>query len=308
MGQGYHHTPVMVREVLEGLLVRPGGRYIDATVGEGGHAEAMLKACQPGGRVLGIDADASSIHSGRGRLKGYGDSFLTAVGNFAQIGAICGRAGFHPVQGVLFDLGISSRQLADGARGFSFQREGPLDMRFDLSQELTADHIVNTWSETDLARGIWSYGEEPKSRRIARALVAGRPIKTTLDLAGLVSEVHRGARRKIHPATRTFQALRIMVNRELESLKAGLGQVIEILASGGRLAVITYHSLEAAIVKAFLRQEVRGCICPPEAPICSCGRSPTMRQVSRKAIAPGQEEIAANPRSRSARLRIGERI
>ena len=308
MGNGYHHTPVMVREVLEGLLVKPGGRYIDATVGEGGHAEAILKACQPGGRVLGIDADASSIHSGRGRLKSYGDSFLTAVGNYAQIRTICGQADFHPVQGVLFDLGISSSQLDDGARGFSFQREGPLDMRFDPSQELTADDIVNTWSEVDLARGIWSYGEEPRSRQIARAVVAARPINTTLDLARLITEVARGARRRIHPATKTFQALRIMVNQELENLKAGLGQVTEVLASGGRLAVITYHSLEAVIVKAFLRQEFRGCICPPEALICTCGRSPTMRQVSRKAIAPSQEEITANPRSRSARLRIGERI
>lgn len=308
MVQGYHHTPALLNEVLEGLWVSPGGRYIDATLGEGGHAEAILAACQPGGELLGIDADASAAGVARDRLSSYGDSFHTEVGNFASLGQICQRRHFHPVQGILFDLGLSSRQLEDARRGFSFQREGPLDMRFSLDQELSAADIVNTWPERELAHGLQAYGQEPRSRQIARAIVASRPISTTLDLARVVERVARGTRRRIHPATKTFQALRILINNELDNLKGALDQVIELIAIGGRLAVITYHSLEAVIVKAFLRRESQRCICPPETPVCICNHTPTMRQVTKRAIAPNRVELKANPRSRSARLRVGERI
>ncbi|MEE9198632.1 MAG: 16S rRNA (cytosine(1402)-N(4))-methyltransferase RsmH [Dehalococcoidia bacterium] len=308
MGQDYCHIPVMVAEVLEGLQVRPGGRYVDATVGEGGHAQAILAACQPGGEVLGIDADASAIEVAGERLKDYGRAYRGVVGNFVHIGEICHGAGFRPVHGVLFDLGLSSRQLSDGSRGFSFQRDGPLDMRFGLDQSLSATDVVNTWSQEELARDLRAYGQEPRSRQIAQAIVASRPIRTTLELAGVIQRVARGTRGKIHPATRTFQALRIRVNQELENLKAALAQTIDLLASGGRLAVISYHSLEARIVKEFFRRESLGCICPPGTPVCVCSHTPTMMRVTKRALATSAAEVKANPRSRSARLRVGERI
>ena len=309
MGQDYIHIPVMVAEVLEYLQVRPGGRYVDATVGEGGHAEAILAASKAGGEVLGLDADSSAVEVAAGRLRGYGEAFHPVVENFADIGEICQSKDFRPVQGILFDLGVSSRQLRDGSRGFSFQRDGPLDMRFDSDQPLSAADVVNTWPEEELARSLRMYGQDPRSRRIARTIVASRPIRTTLELAGTVERVARGgARGRTHPATRAFQALRIIVNRELENLEAALTQTIDLLASGGRLVVITYHSLEARIVKEFLRRESRSCVCPPGTPICVCDHVPTMKLVTKRGIATSAAEVEANPRSRSARLRVGERI
>ncbi len=213
-----------------------------------------------------------------------------------------------PTHGVLFDLGVSSYQLSDAGRGFSFQVEAPLDMRFGDTHTVTANEIVNTYGERDLADLIWRYGEEPSSRRIARAIVRARPLATTSELAAVIARAAAGARRRIHPATRTFQALRIAVNDELDALTAALGQALEVLGRGGRLVVIAFHSLEDRIVKQFVRRVSRDCVCPPEAPSCTCGHRARLRQVATGAVRPSQEEIAVNRRSRSARLRAAEKL
>ena len=302
------HKPVMTAEVLECLMVRPGGAYIDATMGEGGHCAAILEQCQPGGRVLGIDADSSVAPIAARRLSRFGPAFQARAGNYADMKPLAAEVGISEAQGILFDLGFSSRQIDNPDRGFSFQADGPLDMRFDSAQTLTAEEIVNSWPEPDLARTIWEYGEEPRSRRIAAAIVQSRPVNSTAALAAIISKASGGGRRKIHPATRTFQALRIRVNRELDNIQRGLEGAVKLLAVGGRLVVITYHSLEAALVKSFLRREGGACTCPPEQPECTCGRVRRIRRVTRKAIAPSPDEIHDNPRARSARLRVGERV
>ena len=304
----YIHKPVMTAEVLEGLMVRPGGAYIDATMGEGGHCAAILERCQPGDRVLGIDADPSVAPIAGERLSGFGAAFQARAGNYADMETLAAEAGLSEAHGVLFDLGFSSRQIDSPERGFSFQADGPLDMRFDPAQTLTAEEIVNSWPEADLAQTIRELGEEPRARRIAAAIVQSRPVRSTGALATIISRASGGGRRKIHPATRTFQALRIRVNRELDNLQRGLEGAVNLLAAGGRLVVITYHSLEAALVKSFMRREGGGCTCPPEQPECTCGRVRRMKRVTRKAIAPSADEIQDNPRARSARLRVGERV
>ena len=298
----------MTAEVLEGLDVRPGGTYLDATMGEGGHSGPIVESCLPGGRVLGLDADPSVVSIAAQRLSHFQGAFEARSGNYADMKSIAADAGIRELNGVLFDLGFSSRQIDNPDRGFSFQGDGPLDMRFDTGQGLTAGEIVNTWPEGDLAQTIREYGEEPRARRIADAIVSARPVKSTGSLAAIISRASGGGRRKIHPATRTFQALRIQVNRELENLRGGLEGAIELLAEGGRLVVITYHSLEAALVKSFLRRESGMCVCPPEQPVCMCGRVRRMKRITRKAIAPSKEEVSINPRARSARLRVGERV
>jgi 16S rRNA (cytosine1402-N4)-methyltransferase len=298
----------MAEEVLHYLAVQPGGRYVDCTVGGGGHSLAILEAAAPGGLLLGIDADASALESARARLQPFADSTLLVEANFRDVAAVCRKADFVPVHGALFDLGLSSYQLADQERGFGFQVEAPLDMRFDDSQALTAHELVNAYSETNLADVIWRFGEEPASRRIARAVVAARPIATTTQLAAVVSRAIGGPRRRIHPATRTFQALRIAVNSELDALASALGQAVDILGHGGRLVVIAFHSLEDRIVKHFIRRECRDCICPPEAPSCACGHRARLREVAKGAVRPSAQEVAANRRSRSARLRAAEKL
>jgi len=301
------HIPVLLEEVLDALRVQPGGRYIDCTVGEGGHASAILERSSPGGQLLGIDADPQAIDAARVRLRPYGRVAILNNDNFNNLGDICSRLGFYPVHAILFDLGLSSLQLSNRGRGFSFQFDAPLDMRFDPSQELTSATIVNTFPEQELARIIESYGEEHESRRIARAIVASRPLNTTLELSAVVQRAV-GARHKIHPATRTFQALRIAVNQELEHLKAALEQSVNILGSGGRLVVISYHSLEDRLVKEYLRRESRDCICPPRTPMCVCGHKATLKLIAKKAVIPSPAEIEANPRSRSAKMRVAERL
>ncbi len=298
----------MTSEVLEGLDVRPGGTYLDATMGEGGHSGPIVESCLPGGRVLGLDADPSVVSIAAQRLSHFHGAFEARSGNYADMKSIAPDAGMRELNGVLFDLGFSSRQIDNPDRGFSFQGDGPLDMRFDTGQGLTAGEIVNTWPEAKLAQTIREYGEEPRARRIADAIVSARPVKSTGSLAAIISRTSGGGRRKIHPATRTFQALRIQVNRELENLQGGLEGAIDLLAAGGRLVVITYHSLEAALVKSFLRRESGMCVCPPEQPVCTCGRVRRMKRITRKAIAPSREEMSKNPRARSARLRVGERV
>lgn len=303
------HTPVLRDQTLAGLALRPGAACIDATVGGGGHAEAILRATTPDGRLLGLDADAEAIARVRQRLADAADRVTLIQANFRELGAVATAHGFAAVDAILLDLGVSSYQLAGPDRGFSFLAAGPLDMRMDLRTALTAAEIVNEWPAEALADIIYRYGEEPQSRRIARAIIAARPLHTTAELAAVVARaIGRGAGDRIHPATRTFQALRIAVNDELGALQAALPQAIALLAPQGRLAVIAFHSLEDRIVKQFMQRETRDCLCPPDLPLCRCGHTATVRLVTRKAIRPDAAEINANPRSRSARLRIAERL
>jgi 16S rRNA (cytosine1402-N4)-methyltransferase len=301
------HIPVLYQEVLTGLQIKPGGRYIDATVGGGGHASGILVASAPDGDLLGIDADPMAVALAGERLAESGKRVALVQGNFADLEGIALEHGFCPVDGILLDLGLSSLQLEAEGRGFSFQLDGPLDMRFDPSQTTTAADLVNGLSVEELADILFRYGEEPRSRRIARAIVAGRPIHTTGELAALVERAV-GRRRRLHPATRTFQALRVAINEELECLAEALPQALRLLMSGGRLAIISFHSLEDRKVKQFFRNEARDCLCPPEVPVCICGHRATLGIVTKKPIRPSAEEVAANPRSRSAKLRIAYRL
>ncbi len=304
------HIPVFLQAVLDGLRVRPGGRYVDGTVGGGGHAAHILELSAPDGRLLGLDRDAEAVAVARSRLADYADRVTLLHASFDRLAEVARAQGFVPVDGVLFDLGLSSLQLADPARGFSFSADGPLDMRFDPdSGGETAADLVNRLPEAELAALLRRYGEEPQARRIAEAIVAARPLHTTRELAAVVEQAVGGRRgRRIHPATRTFQALRIAVNDELATIERALPQAVEILAPGGRLVVIAFHSLEDRLVKRFMRRESRDCICPPETPVCVCGHRATLRMVTRKPLRPSAEEVVANPRARSARLRVAERI
>jgi len=302
-----NHAPVLLNEVVDHLAVQPGGRYVDCTVGAGGHAAAILDAAAPGGLLLGLDADPGALEVARERLAAFGASVRLVNANFTELRRVCLQNSLVPVHGVLFDLGLSSMQLA-GGRGFSFQEEAPLDMRFSPNQALSAYEIVNQYREEDLAEVVRRYGEEPAARRIARAIVRARPIENSAALASVVLRALPGPRRRIHPATRTFQALRIAVNDELGALREGLRQANEVLGHGGRLVVISFHSLEDRIVKQFFQQESRDCICPPETPACVCGHKASLRVLTRRPATAEREELAANPRSRSAKLRAAERI
>ena len=302
------HIPVLLQETIEALAVQAGGRYIDCTLGGGGHAAAILDRSSPGGQLLGIDADPEAIKIAKARLEAYAGSTLLVNENFVDLQAICTKYDFSPVHGILFDLGLSSLQLDDNGRGFSFQHNAPLDMRLSPSQETTAADIINISSAAELARLIKTYGEEGYSHKIAHRIVQERPIKTTRQLARLIEQAIGHRRGRIHPATRTFQALRIAVNHELEHLAAALKQTVGLLGFDGRLVVISYHSLEDRIVKQFMQQESRDCICPPGTPACVCGHSASLRLITRKVITPSPREIQLNPRSRSARLRVAERL
>ncbi len=303
------HVPVLLNEVLHYLQPRPGGTYIDATVGGGGHAEAILEASAPDGRLLGLDADPDALGRSHRRLHRFGRRVVLVQAYFDQLENIAHREGFVPADGVLMDLGVSSDQLEDAARGFSFLKPGPLDMRMDPSLPRTAADLINTLDEGDLAYLIRRYGEEPHARRIARAIVRARPIYTTTELADLVARVvPRRPRQRLHPATRTFQALRIAVNDELGALERALPQALRVLRPGGRLVVISFHSLEDRIVKQFFRREAQDCICPPRQPVCTCGHKAQVRILTRKPVTPSPEEIERNPRSRSAKLRAVEKL
>ena len=302
------HTPVLTEEVIRYLAVQPGGRYLDCTVGGGGHAAVILEAASPGGLLLGIDADPKALEIAGQRLAPFGDSVRLVEANFRDLAQVCQQHNFVPVHGILFDLGVSTYQLADLELGFGFQVEAPLDMRFSPRQTLTAADIVNGYPEQALADLIWRLGEEPASRRIARAIMRARPIRTTTELAAVVARAVAVPHRRLHPATRTFQSLRIAVNGELEALTAALEQAPGLLGRGGRLVVIAFHSLEDRIVKQFLRRESRDCTCPPEAVRCVCGHRATLRILTKGPVRPSPAEVAANPRSRSARLRAAERL
>ena len=304
------HVPVLPDEVVAGLQPRPGGRFVDCTIGLGGHAAAILERISPSGRLLGIDADPNAIKISKDRFSNYGEAVTLVNDNFVNLDAICKEYLFHPVDGILFDLGVSSPQLDTAERGFSFHLDAPLDMRFSPEQGLTASDIVNRFSEQELAKLIERYGEERHSRRIARYIAQNRPITTTAELAQLVEQASAASSRRsrIHPATRTFMALRIAVNSELQNLELALKQTPDLLRPGGRLTVISYHSLEDRIVKQFMRYAASSCVCPPGTIICRCGHVPTLKLISRKVIKPASLEIESNPRSRSARLRIAERL
>lgn len=301
------HVPVMLGESLAALNVQPGGRYVDCTLGGGGHSEAILEAAQPGGTLLALDADREAIERARERLARFEGSFTLVNENFRNVGQVARQLEFAPVNGVFMDLGLSSDQLAS-ERGFSFRSDAPLDMRFG-GNGTTAEDIVNTYDEAEIADIIYRYGEDRASRRIARAIVAARPIRTSAQLAKAVEQaVGRRANLKSHPATRTFQALRIAVNQEMDSLAAALPQAHGLLGFGARLAVLSYHSLEDRLVKDYIRRESRDCICPPGLPECRCGHKATLRPVTRGAVTPSLAEVAANPRARSAKLRAAECI
>jgi len=308
------HLPVMPDEVLGTLAPAPGSLQIDATVGGGGHTERILEAANPDGRLLGLDADQAAIDRVAERLARYGDRLVLRQANFRQLAEVAPAAGFDAVDGALFDLGLSSFQLADRERGFGFRTGGPLDMRFDTTRGVPASELLATLDADELAALFRRYGEEPSAWKIAKAIVAARetaPIETAEDLAQLVESVAPGnprQRRRIHPATRVFQALRIAVNEELDALPEGLAAAVDLLRPGGRLVVLSYHSLEDRIVKRFLASERRGCTCPPELPVCVCGHSPRLRLVTRPSMTPSQAEVDANPRARSARLRAAERL
>ena len=307
------HIPVLLQETIAGLNPRPGGRYVDGTFGGGGHTKALLDASAPDGIVLAIDLDRQAIERAH-ELKAagpYDSRLLIEHGSFTGLVDAAARHGLLPLDGILLDLGLSSFQLDTPERGFSFTAEGPLDMRFDTGNGRPASELVNDLDQDALATIFWRYGDEPQSRRIARKIVEYRklgPFEMTAQLAGAVEEAvggRRGAR--THPATRVFQALRIAVNDELTALAEVLPRAAGAMAPGGRLAVISFHSLEDRIVKQFMRTESASCICPPEQPVCTCAHVPRVKVIG-KAMRAGAAEVAANPRSRSAILRIAERL
>ncbi|MBI5530408.1 MAG: 16S rRNA (cytosine(1402)-N(4))-methyltransferase RsmH [Candidatus Doudnabacteria bacterium] len=310
------HIPVLLTEVIHYLRPQPNQNFIDCTLGGGGHAAALLEKIFPNGRLLGIDADPQAVENARQRLAPAQDRarrIILIQDNFRNLNKIVHEADFFPIHGILLDLGLSSAQLADEERGFSFKTAGPLDMRWSPTQPLTAADIVNKWPEKELTRIFKEYGEERFSQKIASQIVKQRQmekIQTTDKLVGIVLSAipARYYPKKIHPATKVFQALRIAVNDELESLRLVLPQASNLLALGAILAVISFHSLEDRIVKNFFKAESRGCVCPKEFPICNCGHKPRLKIITKKAIKPSEDEVRRNPRARSARLRVAEKV
>lgn len=290
------------------LAVRPGGLYIDGTLGGAGHAAAILQAAQPNGRLLGLDADLAAVERARQRLAALGARAVVVHASFEAMDHIAREHGFTSVDGILLDLGLSSDQLADATRGFSFIAGGPLDMRFDPTRGVPASVLVNEWSADALTDLFYRYGEERASRRIARAIVRARPIETADHLAQVVRQIAGRAGQRLDPATKIFQALRIAVNDELGALARVLPQAVRLLRPGGRLVIITFHSLEDRIVKRFFKDEAKGCVCPPTQPVCTCNHRPALKVVTIKPVTPGPMELGANPRARSARLRAAERV
>lgn len=302
------HVPVLLEAVIEAMNIRPGAVIVDATVGAGGHAAALLAAAGPQGRLLGIDQDAAALALARDRLAEFGSCVTLVHACFDRLSELAVAADIVAADAILMDLGVSSMHLDDPARGFSFLRDGPLDMRMDAAGDgPTAADLVNTLDEEDLADLIWRYGEDTDSRRIAHRIVQGRPFFRTAELAQAIAG-NRPRKEKIHPATRTFQALRIAVNDELGALERALPQAVALLRPGGRLAVISFHSLEDRIVKQFFKRESADCLCPPGQPVCTCGHRAAVRPIMRKPVTADDAEIAANPRSRSAKLRAVEKL
>ncbi len=306
------HRPVLLQDVISSLQPAPGQAFIDATLGGGGYARALIERLRPGGVLLGIDRDASLLERFAQEPVPPDITVMLEHTNFAQLDRAAERIG-HPPNGIVFDLGLSSLQLDDPERGFSFQVEGPLDMRMDRTQPWTAADLLNREPESELRRIIKEYGQERWAARIAQRIVERRrrePLRTTRDLVDVVAgAIPRGAwPRDIHVATRTFQAFRIAVNRELDAIEKGLKAAIEVLASGGRVGVVSFHSLEDKIAKNLFNVEATDCICPPQAPVCLCGHQRSVRVVTRKPVTPSEAEVCENPRARSAKLRVAEKL
>lgn len=303
----------MLAEAVVSLQCRPGGVYLDGTVGGGGHAEEILRRTAPDGILVGIDLDDDALEESERKLAAYGDRKMLVRGNYSELGAILAGLGIEKVDGILLDLGVSSHQLERADRGFSFSHDAPLDMRMNRQSHVTAADIVNGCTGDRLRNILREYGEEMRSGRIVRAILARRkisPVRTTGELARIVLSVtsDKSGRGKIHPATKTFQAIRIAVNDELAHLHQAINNGIDVLNPGGVFSIISFHSLEDRIVKNAFRSWVKGCICPPDLPMCNCGRKPKLKTVTRKPVTPSKEEIMANPRARSAKLRTAERI
>ena len=307
----YTHKPVLLDECIEGLNIRPDGVYVDGTLGRAGHSREIAKRLTTG-RLICIDRDMAAIEAAQTRLADWMDKVTLIHSNFSEVGQVLEDAGISGVDGMLFDLGGSSPQLDDASRGFSYMQDAPLDMRMDVSAPLTAREVVNSWSFEELRRILQDYGEERYASKIAKTICQVRettPIETTLQLVDVIKSAMPPAalREKQHPAKRSFQAIRIAVNGELDALPPMLASAVKVLNPGGRLAVITFHSLEDRIVKQTMKELATGCTCPPNFPVCVCGNRPKIRLVSRKPIISGEAELAENPRARSAKLRVAEK-
>jgi 16S rRNA (cytosine1402-N4)-methyltransferase len=306
-----YHTPVLLKEVVNQLQPRRGGLYVDCTVGGGGHAREILRVCGPAGQLIGLDWDEEAIAASREWLSEFGARVQLVRASYVELERVLMSLGVTAVDGVLFDLGVSSRQFDEPERGFSVLRDGPLDMRMSRQLGATARDILRAASLEELAKIFRVYGEEKRSRAIARKIITERekaPLESTIHLARLVEQVVGSKRGAIHPATKVFQALRIAVNNELDNLRQGLEVATRFLQSEARIAVISFHSLEDRIVKQFFVEKSSGCICPPDLPVCACGRKATLRIVTKKPVTARETEVGANPRARSAKLRVAEKI
>ena len=308
----FHHVSVLLQECLDGLNIRPDGIYVDGTLGGAGHSGQIAKRLTTG-RLIGIDRDTTALNAAGERLKEFGDRITLVHSNFCEIAAVLKEQNISGVDGILLDLGVSSPQLDDAGRGFSYMADAPLDMRMNRQDSLSAYDVVNDWSYEELRRILFDYGEERYAPRIAEAICSRRAvqnIQTTLELVDVIRAAMPAAalREKQHPAKRSFQAIRIAVNDELGSVEKVMRDAIPCLNPGGRLAVITFHSLEDRIVKNAMAEAAKGCTCPPNFPVCVCGRKPQIKLITRKPVTAGDEELEINPRSRSAKLRVCEKI
>jgi 16S rRNA (cytosine1402-N4)-methyltransferase len=301
------HQPVLYQQIIHALRPKSTGRYVDGTLGAGGHAAGLLAESEPGGLLLGLEVDPQALDLARQTLAPFGERACLMRASYTGLPDQLDSLGWEYVDGILLDLGASSMQFDTAQRGFSFLADGPLDMRFDPSNPLTAAEIVNTWPEDELVDVLFRYGEERASRRIARAILKARPVSGTRHLAGIIEKAI-GRHGSHHPATQTFQALRIAVNNELEALKKTLPLAVQALCPGGRLAVISFHSLEDRLVKEYFRQESRDCICPDRQPVCDCEHTASILELTRRPIMPAEDEINLNSRARSAKLRIAEKL
>ena len=309
----FQHKSVLLQECIDALNIRPDGIYLDGTLGGAGHSSQIARRLTEGGRLIGVDRDRTALAAAKERLAPYADRVTLVHSNFAEIDAILDSLGIPAVNGMLFDLGVSSPQLDDASRGFSYMADAPLDMRMDKDDALTAGEVVNTWPQGELRRILYDYGEERYAPQIAAAICRARekaPVETTLELVDIIRSAMpaQALREKQHPAKRSFQAIRIAVNDELGAVSRMMQAAVGRLNPGGRLAVITFHSLEDRIVKSEMQQAARGCTCPPEFPVCVCGKKPLVKLVTRKPIVSGPAELEENPRARSAKLRVAENL
>ncbi len=307
-GSNLPHQPVLYHEVIHILQPESSARYVDGTAGAGGHSIGILESSAPDGKLIAIDIDEQAIKIAGKNLADFSDRVKIFKGSYTEMDRFAEGEGWKCADGILLDLGISSMQLDSAKRGFSFSKEAPIDMRFNQSSQLDAQELVNHLNEKELEKIIRDYGEERHARKIAKAIVMNRPFRSTIELAETIKKASGEKHQRINPATKTFQALRIAVNQELERIEEGLEKAIALLCSGGRLVVISYHSLEDRIVKQFFNRESRGCICPPEQPVCTCGHKAILEILTKRPITPSEEEIEQNPRSRSAKLRAVQKI